>query len=775
MGLSTLPLFLSFVLLFLLHTPPSHAAKKSYVVYMGAHSHGAEPTSADLEKVTNSHYDLVASYVGSNERAKDSIFYSYKRYINGFAATLEEKEAAEIEKHPNVLSVFENQPRKLHTTRSWNFLQLEGNGGIQDNSAWKTARFGEDTIIGNLDTGVWPESKSFSDEGMGPIPSRWRGICQKGGFKDDFRCNRKLIGARYFNKGIAASAGGHLNISYYTNRDSDGHGSHTLSTAGGNFVAGASMLGNGNGTAKGGSPKARVAAYKVCWAPINDNQCFDADIMAAYEAAIGDGVDVISMSLGGNPIEYFRDAISIGSFHAVKHGIVVVSSAGNDGPLPGTVANVAPWMITVAASTIDRKFENFIALGNKKHIKGTSLSAGIPSNKFTPLISAADASFANVSAEAALLCLAKTLDPKKVKGKILVCLRGENARISKGYHALQAGAVGMILANDKNSGNDTSPDTHFLPTSHITYTDGQQVFAYINSTKSPIAFMTRVRTELAVKPSPLVASFSSRGPNLLDSGILKPDITAPGVNIIAAYSEAISITEVVFDKRRFPYDMLSGTSMACPHVSGIVSLLKTLHPKWSPAAIKSAIMTTAKTRGNNMKPILSDSSKLKATALEYGAGQVQPNSAMDPGLIYDLTVDDYLNYLCARGYNQSNIQLFSENRPHACPKFFSIHDLNYPSITIPNLHVTPVTVTRTVTNVGSPQASYLARVKQPAGVLVSVNPTKLNFKAVGEKQSFKVTLSPTKAGNLTDFVFGELVWSDGKHFVRSPITVSSSN
>jgi hypothetical protein len=184
-----------------------------------------------------------------------------------------------------------------------------------------------------------------------------------------FNVCRKLIGARYFNKGIAAGAGGHLNISYYTNRDSDGHGSHTLSTAGGNFVAGASMLGNGNGTAKGGSPKARVAAYKVCWAPINDSQCFDADIMAAYEAAIGDGVDVISMSLGGNPIEYFRDAISIGSFHAFKHGIVVVSSAGNEGPFPGTVANVAPWMITVAASTIDRKFENFIALGNKKHIQ----------------------------------------------------------------------------------------------------------------------------------------------------------------------------------------------------------------------------------------------------------------------------------------------------------------------------------------------------------------------------------------------------------------------
>jgi hypothetical protein len=181
---------------------------------------------------------------------------------------------------------------------------------------------------------------------------------------------RKLIGARYFNKGIAAGAGGlHLNASYYTARDSDGHGSHTLSTVGGNFVAGVSILGNGNGTANGGSPKARVAAYKVCWQPINDSQCFDADILAAFEAAIGDGVDVLSMSLGGSPIEFFKDAISIGSFHAVKHGIVVVTSAGNDGPLTGTVANVAPWMFTVAASTLDREFANYVALGNRKHFK----------------------------------------------------------------------------------------------------------------------------------------------------------------------------------------------------------------------------------------------------------------------------------------------------------------------------------------------------------------------------------------------------------------------
>merc|ERR1719183_618740 len=187
----------------------------------------------------------------------------------------------------------------------------------------------------------------------------------------------------------------------------------------------------------------------------------------------------------------------------------------------------------------------------------------------------------------------------------------------------------MILANDKDNGNDISPDPHFLPTSHISYADGQQVFAYINSTKSPIAFMTRVRTQLGIKPSPFVASFSSRGPNLVDAGILKPDITAPGVNIIAAYSEAGSIraTSVDVDKRRFPYYILSGTSMSCPHVSGIVGLLKTLHPEWSPAAIKSAIMTTAETRDNNKGTILDSANNLKATPFAYGAGHVQPNHA----------------------------------------------------------------------------------------------------------------------------------------------------
>lgn len=146
----------------------------------------------------------------------------------------------------------------------------------------------------------------------------------------------------------------------YSARDHEGHGTHTLSTAAGNFVPGANIFGVGNGTAKGGSPRARVATYKVCW----PDGCTDADIMQAFDFAIDDGVDVISLSVGGPPVTYYGDGIAIGAFHAVKNNIVVVASAGNSGPIAGSVSNVAPWIITVGASTLDRKFQSILELQN---------------------------------------------------------------------------------------------------------------------------------------------------------------------------------------------------------------------------------------------------------------------------------------------------------------------------------------------------------------------------------------------------------------------------
>ncbi|XP_030929601.1 subtilisin-like protease SBT5.4 isoform X2 [Quercus lobata] len=727
MALSFLPsLLLPLVVFFLLHTT-TNGAKKSYVVYMGAQSHLFDASLQERDSVTNSHLDMLGSFVGSTVKAKDAIIYSYTRHINGFAAMLDEKEAAEIAKDPKVISVFPNLPRKLHTTRSWEFLGLTKDGQIPDSSAWKAGRYGEDVVIGTLDSGAWPESKSFQDKGYGPIPAKWRGICQPG-YKDGVRCNRKLIGVRYFNKGYAAAFRAPLNKSLNSARDLEGHGTHTLSTA---------------------------------------------DIIAAVDAAISDGVDVLSISLGATGgTEFFKDGISISSFHAVKNNIAVVCSAGNSGPILETVTNVAPWIFTVGASTTDRNLANYASLGNKKQIEGVSLSAsGVPGGKFYPLISAANANIANVSTTSALLCYAGSLDPKKVKGKIVLCLRGEIARVDKGSECLRAGAVGMILANNLTDGNDLSADPHVLPASHINYTDGQIIFAYLNRTKNPTASVTDVKTLLGVKPAPFMAAFSSRGPSNIEPTILKPDITGPGVSILAAFTEAVSPTGLDDDKRRFPYSILSGTSMSCPHVAGIVGLLKTRYPLWSPSAIKSAIMTTAKTRDNTRKSIL-DSSTVEATPFAYGSGHVNPNSAMDPGLVYDATTEDYLNFLCARGYNDTMIRLFSQ-KPYSCPDTFSLEDFNYPSIAVPNIQARKVTLTRTVTNVGSP-GKYKVRVRQPFAVFVTVKPRVLEFKTTGEKKTFQVIIAPNfaKLGTRAGYVFGDMIWSDGKHSVRSPIAVN---
>ncbi|KAG7989935.1 hypothetical protein I3843_03G262400 [Carya illinoinensis] len=603
---------------------------------------------------------------------------------------------------------------------------------------------------------------------MGPIPSKWKGICQN---ETDagFHCNRKLIGARYFNKGYAAVAGS-LNSSFDTPRDNDGHGSHTLSTAGGNFVAGASIYGFGKGTAKGGSPKARVAAYKVCWPPVGGNECFDADIVAAFDMAIHDGVDVLSVSLGAEPTPFFNDSVAIGSFHAVKHGIVVVCSAGNSGPKDGIVSNVAPWQITVGASTMDRQFRSNVILGNSMRLEGESLSSTVlGSKKFFPLVSAADTKAANASAEDALLCKNGTLDPRKVKGKILVCLRGQNARVDKGEQALLAGALGMVLANSEINGNEILADAHVLPASHINFTDGVAIFTYCNSTKSPKAYITRATTVLGTNPAPFMAAFSSKGPSTVVPEILKPDITAPGVSVLAAYTEAQGPTNQIFDERRVQFNSLSGTSMSCPHVSGIAGLLKTLHPTWSPAAIRSAIMTTAKTQDNRREPIL-NASYVKATPFSCGAGHVLPNSAMDPGLVYDLSINDYLNFICALGFNETQVSMFSDN-PYKCSKLISLANLNYPSITIAKLSDS-ITVTRTLKNVGSP-GTYRAHVQEPSGILVIVKPETLKFRKVDEEKSFNITLMVREAKASEDYVFGRLIWSDGKHSVKSPIVVKA--
>uniref|UniRef100_A0A7N0VKZ9 Uncharacterized protein n=1 Tax=Kalanchoe fedtschenkoi TaxID=63787 RepID=A0A7N0VKZ9_KALFE len=738
---------------------------------MGSHSHGLNPTQADTDIATQSHYNLLGSVLGGSDKAQEAIIYSYNKHINGFAAVLSEEEAERIKNLPNVVSVFENNKVQLHTTRTWEFLGLEQDGVATSQSLWKKSNYGKDTIIATLDTGFWPESESFSDKGLGPVPSRWKGECAD----KHIKCNKKVIGARYFNKGFEQAVGGNLSSIYHTVRDTEGHGSHTLSTAGGSFVPKASIFGNANGTAKGGSPQARVAAYKVCWPELNNIECVIADILAGFEAAIADGVDVLSVSLGGSAVDYKEDGLAIGAFHAVQHGITVVASAGNSGPTQSTVSNVAPWLLTVAASSLDRGYGNVVSFGGR-HFEGKSLGGKIlPKRQFYPVInsSSAQSDNASVTFEDATLCKPGSLDSSKVKGKIVVCLRGTYDRIEKGLVVKKAGGVGYVLADDLEHKNAPLEETDldFLPASHISYKDGQTLFNYIKFTRKPYAYITNVKTYVGSKRrAPVMAYFSSVGPNPIDPEILKPDITAPGVNILAAYTGAVAPTPLPEDTRIVKFSVLSGTSMSCPHISGIVGLLKSLHPQWSPAAIRSAIMTTATTRDNNKKPI-SGSVPLPPTPLNYGAGHVNPNKAADPGLVYDLAEDDYLNFLCAKGYSDEDLKAVAL-KPYKCPKSASILNLNYPSIAVPRLNGSAITITREVKNVGTP-GTYTVKVEAPAGVSIKVKPVSLKFGKVGEVKKFSVTLKAVGKSPSVFAVFGSFVWSDGKHQVRSPIAVGA--
>ncbi|KAG1361947.1 subtilisin-like protease SBT1.6 [Cocos nucifera] len=723
---------------------------------------------------THSHWYASSAFAGVGDPLP--LLHVYDTVFHGFSASLHPDRAAELARHPAVLAVFEDRLRRLHTTRSPQFLGLRTQVGL-----WSDSDYGSDVIVGVLDTGIWPEHRSFSDRNLGPVPSRWRGACETGpGFPTSL-CNRKLIGARYFSQGHdfnAAVGGAGINdtIEFRSPRDADGHGTHTASTAAGRHAFRASMAGYAAGIAKGVAPKARIAVYKVCWKGAG---CLDSDILAGFDRAVADGVDVISVSIGsgdGVAAPYYLDPIAVGSYGAVSKGIFVSSSAGNDGPSPMSVTNLAPWLITVGAGTIDRSFPAEVVLGDGRRLAGVSLYSGKPlAGAMFPVVYPGQAGGLSAS-----LCMENSLDPKLVKGKIVICDRGSSPRVAKGMVVKDAGGAAMILANGVSNSEGLVADAHVLPACAVGSDEGDAIKAYVSSTGNPTATMAFEGTVVGVKPAPVVASFSGRGPNGLSPEFLKPDLIAPGVNILAAWTDAVGPTGLHSDGRKTEFNILSGTSMACPHVSGAAALLKSAHPGWSPAAIRSAMMTTASLVDNRQQPIIDESIGGAATPLDFGAGHLNLDRAMDPGLVYDLGDQDYVAFLCALGYGPNAIQVIT-HAPAICPaKRPAAENLNYPSISVAfdgaGGGAQSKTVLRTVTNVGAhAEVAYKAKVEVVGkGAAVTVRPEKLAFTAGVKKRSFAVTVTATGEGNGPDggVGYGYLTWSDGSHEVRSPIVVS---
>ncbi|XP_043712320.1 subtilisin-like protease SBT1.7 [Telopea speciosissima] len=702
-------------------------------------------------------------YVSNLKSVSESaeMLYTYNNVIHGFSTRLTDEEANSLEGRPGILAVLPQVRYELQTTRTPEFLGLDKNEALlpQSDSA-------SEIIIGVLDTGVWPESQSFDDKGLGPVPIRWKGVCEEANNFNASSCNRKLIGARFFSKGYEAYAGP-INETKESKspRDDEGHGTHTSTTAAGSVVEGASLLGYAEGTARGMASHARIAAYKVCWM----EGCFDADIMAGMDKAIEDGVNVISISLSGELSDYYRNSVAVGAFAAMERGILVSCSAGNSGPYSSSVSNVAPWITTVGAGTLDRDFPAYVTLGNGKNFTGVSLYSGnaLP-NSLLPLIYAGNAS----NASQGNLCMTDTLIPSKVAGKIILCEGGYDG-VQKGTMVKEAGGAGMILANMDTE--ELFAEAHLLPATAVGRKAGVMIKEYISSDANPTATIVFVGTKVGIQPSPLVAAFSSRGPNPITPEILKPDIIAPGVNILAGWTGAVGPSGLLVDTRRVGFNIISGTSMSCPHVSGIAALLKAAQPDWSPGAIRSALMTTAYTTYKNGAKLEDLATRKAATPFDYGAGHVDPISALDPGLIYDLTVDDYIGFLCALNYSETQISLLAK-RNFTCDtsKKYSITDLNYPSFAVQlnsSSMSSVVEHTRTLTNVGSP-ATYMVSISSETELVkISVQPESLIFSALNEKKMYTVTFTATSMPLGTNS-FGRLQWSDGKHIVGSLIAFS---
>ncbi|GAA1504322.1 hypothetical protein GCM10009827_017000 [Dactylosporangium maewongense] len=675
----------------------------------------------------------------------------YESAFNGFAAALTPEQKARVERTPGVRHVWPNERRTVDTISTTGFLGLDGPAGAWAKHFGDPSRAGEGMIIGVIDTGFWPESPSLAplpeprpDQAV--IDKKWaRGGTDKcdegtGTAQQRITCNNKVIGARFYDGG----GFGGWESEFHSPRDYDGHGTHTATTAAGLPDVPATINGDPVGTISGMAPAARIAVYKALWRQSDgEGSGGTVDLLDAVDDAVSDGVDVINYSVSGSE-SLIVDPVELAFYNAAAAGVFVATSAGNSGPDESTVAHNAPWVTTVAASSHDRGADKSVTLGDGKTYTGAGQGPAVPS---APLVDSVKAGLKTADAEKVELCDPGTLDPALVKGKIVLCKRGVNPRTDKSIAVRDAGGVGMVLYNP--SENSLNADYHVIPTVHVDHVAGAAIKAYL-ATPNPTASLSAV--SMVVPRAPAMAAFSSAGPALAGGGdLIKPDITAPGVDIVAGVSPAGHHGNL--------FDGESGTSMSSPHIAGIAALIRAEHPGWSPSAVQSALMTTAGVH-DNTDGMIQRAGKI-ASPLDYGSGHVRPSQAFDPGLVYESGPQDWARYGCAIG----QLQLVSD----WCPTVGSADpsDLNYPSIAVASLAGTQ-TVVRTVTNVSTQPSVYVASVTTPQGLAVTVTPSTLTV-APGESATFKVTIRRTDAAYRV-WTFGSLTWTDLRgHTVRSPI------
>ncbi|WP_445428278.1 S8 family serine peptidase [Alishewanella sp. HL-SH05] len=720
------------------------------------------------------------------------VLHKYVHTFNGFSARLSPEQLNAISNHPDVAAVYPDELHQLQTANTPKFMGLvsDAGDGLHD-----TGIVGEDVIVGILDSGIWPENPSFSSEGntfentYGPAPAGWNGECNVGSVgaadgiapPDEFTCNNKLIGARYFGSAFSSVYDIRFELGEFASpRDADGHGSHTASTAAGNAGVSATLRGANVGAVSGIAPRARIAAYKVCWNSNYTNAsgtaergCFFGDSLAAIDQAVVDGVDVLNYSIGNS--QAINSPVYNASLSAANAGVFFSASAGNSGPTAATVSNIAPWITTVAASTYDGVSA---VIGNELTINSGTLA---PSGVFSvPAVIGAPVPVGGLTADLALASPIEACGPlsSNLTGKIALIARGGCPFADKLLNAQAAGAMGAVvytLSGTPIAMGGTVTGLN-IPGVMVFNADGLALVNSVNTGVTNVTMSLNGAATEAVEVGNIMASFSSRGVNTQTGDILKPDITAPGVRILAATSPAQLRFGGNPQGENFAY--LQGTSMSSPHIAGMAALLAGQYPGWSPAKIKSAMMTTAR------QNLVKENGTTPASPFDFGAGHVAPASSLNPGLVYDANLGDYLGFLCGQGEAGlvSSVR-FGANCNDITGSGFATDasQLNYPSIAIAQL-AGKETISRTVTDVSGDGGSYTVNVEAPAGTTVTVK----TFDAAGNaipsgllevtpngKASYSLTFNSVPGFPVNQWVFGAVTLerTDGLT-VRSPIAVN---
>ncbi len=712
---------------------------------------GGEAARSARAQLRESH-DRALRDAGVNA---DKKVHDYTNAANGFSALVTHEEAEKLAGQPDVLLVMPDELRQPTTENSPDFLGLTDRGG-----AWDRGYTGEDVVVGIIDSGIWPEHPSFEDDGTYRPLRRIRldgsvfSTCDFGNTAHNaadmpFSCNNKLLGARQITPTYRALIGADAD-EFDSARDDNGHGTHTASTAAGNGGVQAEIFGIDRGEISGIAPRARVIAYKGC----GKLGCLTSDTSAAIDQAVLDGVDVINYSIGGGASLLGADDIAY--LFAADAGVFVATSAGNSGPGSGTVGGPGsvPWITSVGASTQDRSFQGSASSSDGWEFTGVSITPGTDE---LPLVDAADAGDE--------LCNIGALDSSVVSGNVVLCKRGAIARAAKSAAVAQAGGAGMILYNASDT-QSLNSDNHSVPSVHINNTNGLVIKDYVATSTNPVAQVNGgVATTVT---APVMADFSSRGPNPAAEDIIKPDITAPGVEVLAGASPVHNTA----DAQGQLFQAIAGTSMSSPHIAGVYALIKQAHRDWSPAAAKSAIMTTA------YQDVPKEDGVTPADPFDFGAGHVDPSgratapgSIFNPGIVYDAGFNEYLGFLCDAAPEAFGDPEATCAALDAAGIPTDASELNLASIGVAELAGTQ-TVTRTMTSVANRTTRWRVSVDAPDGYTVEVNPSVITL-APGASASYEVTITNTTAA-IGEWEFGSLTWGSRAGTAYSPLAVRAT-